>query len=88
MLALFNFGSNRFMGEMAYECPVPEDLTGRWKVLFDGEVRAPENLRPGEVGHDLTPGTELVTGRGRLSSGERTLRITLGANSLTVLQYA
>jgi 1,4-alpha-glucan branching enzyme len=88
MMALFNFGSNRFMGEMAYECPVPEDLTGRWKILFDGEVRAPENLRPGEVSHDLSVGTELVTGRGRLSGGERTLRITLGANSLTILQYA
>ena len=77
LLVIFNFGPENFHGDIHYEIRVPEEFTGIWELLFDGE----QEFAQGEQRR------QFQTTAGQYSNQFNVLRLNIGARSLVVLKY-
>lgn len=60
-LVVWNLGAHEFFGEMTFKIPLPLDLGGHWKVLFDGDYISPDDMGQGGRSAGYDPGYVLGT---------------------------
>lgn len=85
-IVVWNFGPHSFMEGLSFELAIPEDLTGAWKVIFDGgNFQRSVKLAPNSGSErNFTP--SLTTAAGEFSGSPNTLRVEIGSHSMVILE--
>lgn len=82
VLVVFHFGLADFSATFPYHLPLSGELCGDWRVLFDGDRYKSCFLRDGEKSVGYPDGYVIAASR-----EDNTLALSIGANSLLVLQH-
>ncbi len=73
-IVVWNFGPHSFLEGLSFELAIPEDLTGVWKLIFDGgNFQRSVKLAPNS-GPELNFTPSLTTAAGEFSGSPNTLR--------------